>query len=99
MFLYSFLSLPAAFVVYKSQPPVTWQSGVSKLSALVTTSKSRSGKNCGEAISIHACNDCGAWGAESNCAPSFLRFCRCSMRSRCLVVVAWSGGVIGGVGV
>lgn len=40
MFLYSFLSEPVDLVVYKSQPPVTLQSGVLKLSAPVTASKS-----------------------------------------------------------
>lgn len=44
MFLYSFLSEPVDFVVYRSQPPVTLQSGVLKLSALVTASKSWTGR-------------------------------------------------------
>lgn len=45
MLRYNFLSEPAAFVVYRSQPPMTLQSGVVKFKALVTSSKSRSGKN------------------------------------------------------
>lgn len=45
MLRYSFLSEPAAFVVYRSQPPMTWQSGVLKFNALVMSSKSRSGRN------------------------------------------------------
>jgi hypothetical protein len=40
MFLYSFLSEPVDLVVYRSQPPVTLQSGVLKLRAVVTASKS-----------------------------------------------------------
>ena len=45
IFRYSFLSDPAAFVVYRSQPPITSQSGVSKFKALATTSKSGRDKN------------------------------------------------------
>lgn len=40
IFLYSFLSEPVDLVVYRSQPPVTLQSGVLKFRAPVTASKS-----------------------------------------------------------
>lgn len=48
MFLYSFLSEPVDLVVYRSQPPVTLQSGVLKLRAPVTASKSWTGRYCGD---------------------------------------------------
>ena len=44
MFLYSFLSEPVDLVVYRSQPPVTLQSGVLKLRAPVTVSNAGTGR-------------------------------------------------------
>ena len=38
-------------MLYKSHPPKTWQSAVSKLSAFVTSSNSGSGRYCGGMVS------------------------------------------------